>query len=275
MKPAPFDYVRAETMEEAVSVLHEEGGDARILAGGQSLMPMLNMRLARPAVVVDIGHLKDRTEIACGRDSITVPAAARQRDLQALPGLVVKAPLLAASLPWVGHVQTRARGTVCGSMAHADPSAELPLCLVALGGAVVTRSKRARREVPAAEFFTGMMSTCLADDECIEAVRFPVSKPDTGCAFNEVGRRHGDFAIVACAVRVTDETVELTVGGVDDVPAKRVWPRLAGGDLDDALNAFAWELDARDDIHASARLRRDLVRSLGRRTIEEASACIA
>ncbi len=274
MKPAPFDYVRAESLDEVLDVLAAEQGEARILAGGQSLLPMLSMRLARPRVVIDIGRIRGLDAVETAKDGLVAAAGLRQAALLAHPGLDRSHPLLAAALPWVGHAQTRARGTVCGSVAHADPSAELPLCLVALGGSIRLASKRGRRRVEARDFFTGLMSTDRREDEMIEAVAFPEAKRETGYAFREFGRRHGDFAIVSVAAMVTTKTIEITVGGVDDVPARRVWPRLDGSALDDALNALAWELDARDDIHADQRLRRDLVRSLGRNAITEASRCL-
>jgi 2-furoyl-CoA dehydrogenase FAD binding subunit len=171
------------------------------------------------------------------------------------------------ALPWTGHVQTRSRGTVCGSIAHADPSAELPLVLQALGGEVHLRSAKRRRRVSAKNFFAGMMATTRADDELIEAVSFPVvQKP---CAFREVARRHGDFAIVGCAAVETDDGVRLAVGGVADMPVARDFSDLDGSALDDALNGFAYELDARDDVHATARYRRDLVRMIGRDLVRE------
>lgn len=274
MKPAPFDYVRADSMDEALDVLAAEQGEARVLAGGQSLVPMLSMRLARPRVVVDIGRIPRLDAVEAAKDGIVARAGVRQATLLAHPGLERTHPLLAAALPWVGHAQTRARGTVCGSVAHADPSAELPLCLVALGGSVWLASKRGRRSVEARDFFTGLMSTDRHEDEMIEAVVFPGAKREAGYAFCEFGRRHGDFAIVSVAAIVTAVAIEISVGGVDDVPARRVWPRVDGSALDDALNALAWELDARDDIHADQRLRRDLVRSLGRNAIMEASRCL-
>ena len=206
---------------------------------------------------------------------IVVPAGVRQAALLKRPGLASEQPLLAFALPWLGHYQTRARGTVCGSVAHADPSAEIPLCLVALAGEVRLRSRRKRRVLKAADFFSGMMVTEKADDELIEAVAFPAARPGTGYAFNEVARRHGDFAIVGCAAIVEAGQIHLAVAGVADKPERRSWPRLDGAALDDALNVFAWELDAREDLHASARLRRDLVRTLGRSTIEEAGRCLA
>jgi 2-furoyl-CoA dehydrogenase FAD binding subunit len=187
----------------------------------------------------------------------------------AWPDLREALTLVALALPWTGHVQTRSRGTVCGSIAHADPSAELPLVLCALGGEVHLRSAKRRRRVSAKDFFAGMMATNRADDELIEAVSFPADQ--RRCAFREVARRHGDFAIVACAAVATNNGVRLAVGGVADMPATREFPSLESSALDDALNAFAYELGARDDVHASARYRRDLVRLIGADLIREVS----
>jgi 2-furoyl-CoA dehydrogenase FAD binding subunit len=268
MKPAPFDYVRAETVEEALSVFASEGSDAQIIAGGQSLMPMLNTRLAKPKVLIDIMRLKELDRIGAVSSAVTVGAAVRQRALLDWPPLAEKLRLVALALPWTGHVQTRSRGTICGSIAHADPSAEMPLALLALGGEVHLRTARKRRKLVASEFFTGMMSTARAADEMIEAVSFP-SVGGARCAFREVARRHGDFAIVACAAVASKHGVRFAVGGVADMAAVRDWPRLDGSALDDALNSFAHELDARDDVHATARYRRDLVRLIGRDLVRE------
>jgi 2-furoyl-CoA dehydrogenase FAD binding subunit len=267
MKPAAFDYLKAEHLDEALDVLKEDGSDARIIAGGQSLMAMLNMRLAKPKTLIDIMRLSELARIERKGNTITIGAGVRQAALLAWPDLRASLPLVALALPWTGHVQTRSRGTVCGSIAHADPSAELPLVLQALGGEVHLRNAKKRRRVAAKDFFAGMMATTRADDELIEAVSLPVTGKH--CAFREVARRHGDFAIVACAAVATDSGVRLAVGGVADVPATRDLPRLEGSALDDALNAFAYELDARDDVHATARYRRDLVRMIGRDLVRE------
>jgi 2-furoyl-CoA dehydrogenase FAD binding subunit len=267
MKPAAFDYVRAETLDEALQVLRQEGSDARIIAGGQSLMAMLNMRLARPRTLIDIMRLPELARIDVKGDTIIVGASVRQAALLAWPELARSLQLVALALPWTGHAQTRSRGTVCGSIAHADPSAELPLVLQALGGEVHLRSAKRRRRVAAREFFAGMMTTTRADEELIEAVSFPAGQ--TRCAFREVARRHGDFAIVAAAAVQTATGVRLAVGGVADMPVARDFPQLEGSALDDALNAFAYELDARDDVHATARYRRDLVRLIGRDLVRE------
>jgi 2-furoyl-CoA dehydrogenase FAD binding subunit len=274
VKPAPFDYVRADSLDEALTVLAKEGADARIIAGGQSFMAMLNMRLARPKVVVDIMRISGLDRIDEIHNEVVVGAGVRQARLLAWDNLTARLPLVALSLPWTGHVQTRSRGTICGSIAHADPSAEMPLSLVALAGSVHLRNLRARRRVPAADYITGMMNTARADDEMIEAVSFPVVA-GRGYGFREVARRHGDFAIVACAVIVGDTGIRLAVGGVADKPEVRDWPLLDGAALDDALNAFAYEMDARSDVHATARYRRELVRRIGRVVIGEAVQCRA
>ncbi|MDD1530395.1 carbon monoxide dehydrogenase [Bradyrhizobium sp. WBOS7] len=267
MKPAAFDYLRAESVSDVLEGLAQQGGDARVLAGGQSLMAMLNMRLARPKLLIDIMRLEELRRIERTKDTIVIGAGVRQADLLAWSDLAEALPLVALALPWVGHMQTRSRGTICGSLAHADPSAEMPLALVALGGEVLLRSVKRRRRVAAKDFFAGMMLTARADDELIEGISLPVK--GSRVAFREVARRHGDFAIVACAAMETSSGVRLAVGGVADVPTARDWPRLEGSALDDALNAFAYELGARDDVHATARYRRDLVRMIGRDLIGE------
>jgi 2-furoyl-CoA dehydrogenase FAD binding subunit len=271
MKPAPFDYLRAETLAEAHAALAAEGSDAVVIAGGQTLVPLLSMRMARPKVVVDIMHVGELSGIAVEDNAIHIGASVRQAALLSWPELAKRQPLLAQALPWVGHAQTRARGTVCGSVALADPSAELSLCLVALGGTVSLSSKEKRRTVAAEDFFTGLMSTDRADDELIESVAFPCGQPGQGFAFREFARRHGDFAIVAVAAVATADSVRLAVGGVADRPVARDFADAN----EDTLAAFAGELDARDDLHATADYRRSLVRKLGRAVIEEARACRA
>ena len=273
MKPAPFDYLRPETPEEALAALAGAGEDARLLAGGQSLMAMLNMRLVQPALLVDISGMRALGHVRRDVGGLTVGAAVTQAALEQRATLEDEVPLLRLALPWLGHYQTRNRGTVCGSIAHADPSAELPLCLVALGGEVMLRSARSRRALAAEAFFTGMLTTARRADEMVEWARFPCRHPGAGYAFREVALRHGDFALCAVAVLATEKTLRLAVGGVADRPVARDWPLLEGGALEDALNDFAWELGGSDDAHASAQYRRSLVRKLGRAAVEEARSC--
>jgi 2-furoyl-CoA dehydrogenase FAD binding subunit len=272
VKPAPFDYVRPESADEALAALARASEDARLLAGGQTLMPMLNMRLLQPALLIDIGGLAREDYLRREAGALTVGAAVTQSMLEERPTLEQEVPLLRQALPFVGHYQTRNRGTVCGSIAHADPSAELPLCLVALEGEVVLRSARRRRTLPASDFFTGMLTTRRQPDEMVEAVRFPLRRSGAGYAFREMAMRHGDFALCAVAVIAEARRLRVAVGGVADRPVGRDFPALDGSALDDALNDFAWALGGGDDAHASAQYRRSLVRKLGRAAAAEAMA---
>ena len=273
MKPAPFDYLRAGSVEEAAEVLAQFGNRARIMAGGQSLMPLLNIRLVEPEIVVDISAIDSLKFIRIDGDSVAIGAAVTQAELLEWPKVKEELPLIALALPWVGHFQTRNRGTVCGSIAHSDPSSEMPLCLAMLGGEVELRSARGTRRLAASAFQTGMLSTAKTHEELMVAVRFPRLKPGEGYAFREVSRRHGDFAIVALAARATTQCVQLGVGGIADCPAVRDLRQTKGPELAEALNVFAWEMGGNDDIHATARYRRELVRRLGPKVIEEARAC--
>jgi 2-furoyl-CoA dehydrogenase FAD binding subunit len=273
MKPASFDYTHCNTAEEALQVLAEHADDARIMAGGQSLMPMLNMRLVRPAVLVDIAAIENLAYVKEGAGFVEFGAAFTQAAAESWPKLRETVPLLAAALPHIGHIQTRNRGTICGSLCHADPSSELPLCLATLDGEVVLRSRRKTRTVKAAKFQLGMLSTAKQPDEMMVAARYPRARPGWGYAFRELSRRHGDFAVVALAAVVGEGRVRLGVGGVADKPTVREWGYLDNTELADALNDFAWDLGGNDDIHATARYRREMVRRIGRKVIEEARQC--
>jgi len=273
MKPRRFAYCRPDTVDEALALLAEHGEAACVLAGGQSLIPLLNFRLVDAAVLVDIARIPALGDIREEPDWLEVGAAVTQARLLAHPGLARSMPLLAQALPFVGHLQTRSRGTVCGSLAHADPSAELPLCLATLGGFVVLRSSRGERVLSAGAFQTGALTTARAPDELVAAARFLRAPATAGVSFTEMARRHGDFAIASLAAVAQGDTLRLGVGGVADRPTVREWRGLAEADWPDALNAFAWELGERDDTHASAHYRRDLVRRLGAASLREARAC--
>jgi 2-furoyl-CoA dehydrogenase FAD binding subunit len=273
MKPREFDYVLAETTDEALAELAEAGDEAKLIAGGQSLVAMMNFRLLEPRILVDISRIEALSYVRAENGFIEVGAAATQAELQAWDALADTSPLLQAALPHIGHFQTRNRGTVCGSLAHADPSSELPLCLATLGGEVVLRSSRGERTLSAESFQTGMLTTALRADEIVAAARFPVRKQGAGYGFREMARRRGDFAIVSLAAMVSDDGIRLGAGGMADRPVVRQWPPLDGDALDDALNEFAWDLGGYDDLHATAKYRRRLVRRLGRRVIKEAAAC--
>jgi 2-furoyl-CoA dehydrogenase FAD binding subunit len=271
MKPPRFDLLRADDAAEAVEALRERGDDAKVLAGGQSLMTVLNMRLATPAALIDITRCKDLHSVRLERDALVVGAAVTQMTVERRASLAREVPLLAQALPWISHQQIRSRGTVCGSIAHADPAAELPLVLATLGGSVTLRSTRGRRSVAAEDFFTGMLSTVRADDELVEDVRFPLADERSGFAFTEFALRHGDFAIVAVAVARELAALRIGIGGVADRPVVKRLPPLEGSALDDALNELAWSLDARDDPHMTAQGRRHLVRRLGRQAVHAAA----
>ena len=272
MKPAPFDYLRPAGVEEALATLGEAGDDARILAGGLSLVPMMNFRVVAPAIVIDIGGIGELREIVDHGSDLEVGAGVAQAALERSPNLDRRLPLLAAAFPHVGHYPTRARGTVGGSVAHADPSAEIPLVLAVLGGTVRLRTARGERSVPAREFFEGPLESACREDEMVVATRWPVAAPGARYGFDEVALRHGDFAIVSCAVVLHENRMAIGFGGVADTPVVRDWPRLAGSALDDALANLAAELDIDDDADGGAAYRRTLVRTLGRRTVERAAA---
>ena len=272
MKPRPFDYIRPDTVEEAVALLADYGEDARVLAGGQSLVPMLNLRLIEARVLIDISRIATLDVIRERDGRIEIGAAVTQNTLMAWPQLATKLPLVAAALPFVGHFQTRNRGTVCGSMAHADPSSELPLALAVAGGEIVLRSRRGERVLAAGDFQKDMLTTARAGDELIVAARFPVAN-GSGIAFREVARRHGDFAIIAVAALAEDKNaVRLGVGGMAGRPMVR---RLGAKDAADAVAAWAEDLEGYEDLHASAAMRRDLFRNLAPLAIEEALRCAA
>ena len=276
MKPRPFDYLRPDTVEEALALLAEYGDDARVLAGGQSLVPMLNLRIVEADALIDISRIAALDVIREVRDkelgqSIEIGAAVTQNKLLAWPQLSEKLPLVAAALPHVGHFQTRNKGTVCGSIAHADPSSELPLALALVGGEIVLKSQRGERLLAAKDFQKDMLTTARAGDELITAVRFPAANGNgigRGVGFREVARRHGDFAIVAvAAVAENKNAVRLGVGGLAGTPMVR---RIAVNGAEEALREWAGELQGYEDLHASAAMRRDLFRNLAPLAIEEA-----
>jgi len=276
MKPRPFDYLRPDTVEEALALLAEYGDDARVLAGGQSLVPMLNLRIVEADALIDILRIAALDVIREVRDkelgqSIEIGAAVTQNKLLAWPQLSEKLPLVAAALPHVGHFQTRNKGTVCGSIAHADPSSELPLALALVGGEIVLKSQRGERKLAAKDFQKDMLTTARAGDELITAVRFPAANGNgigRGVGFREVARRHGDFAIVAvAAVAENKNAVRLGVGGLAGTPMVR---RIAVNGAEEALREWAGELEGYEDLHASAAMRRDLFRNLAPLAIEEA-----
>lgn len=268
MKPAPFDYAAPETTSEALALLAEHGARARILAGGQSLTAMLNMRLLSPELLIDISRIEALQHIELSDGCLRIGAGVTQSQLLRWPQLAEQQPLLRKLLPFVGHYQTRSRGTVCGSLVHADPSSELPLALAVLDGEVEVASATGSRRLRAGTFQLGMMTTALADDEMVIAARFPCHRSGTAYGFREVSQRHGDFALAAFAVRADAATTAFAIAGVAPKPV--VFSLERNDDvLAQRLNEIAWQLGAADDTHASARYRRELVRRIGRQTLEE------
>src|SRR6266702_1999795 len=272
MKPAPFDYVRPDSLGEA----------CRLLAGGQTLVPMLAMRLARPAKLIDILRLPELAGIREEAGAVIVGATTRQAQAERDPVIRASVPMLARVLPWVGHPPTRNRGTVGGSIANADPSAEIPLVAVTLGADIMLATTDGTTSMPADDFFIGPMLTTIGQGECVSAIRFPVwPHQRIGVGFFEISARRSDFAFVAAAAQVAldDEgrflEVVLGVGGVGDRPLRLEVPSLVGTELDSAsvaaaVNAAAGELDATSDRHASAAYRRRVASGLCIRALEQA-----
>jgi CO/xanthine dehydrogenase FAD-binding subunit len=283
MKPAPFDYVRPDTLAEACALLAGDE-DARLIAGGQTLVPMLAMRLARPAKLIDILRLPELAGIREEKGAVVVGATTRQAQAERDPVIRAWLPLLARALPWVGHPPTRNRGTVGGSIANADPSAEIPLVAVTLGADIMLATTDGPASMPADDFFIGPMLTAIGQGECVSAIRFPVwPHRRIGTGFFEISARRSDFAFVAAAAQVAlDEggrclDIVLGVGGVGDRPSRLDVPSLVGTELEsasvaDAVKSACGELDAMSDLHASAAYRRRVAVTLCMRAVEQARA---
>ncbi len=267
MKPAPFEYLRPESVDEALAVLAEHGLDAKVIAGGQSLVPLLNMRFARPEVLVDVNRLPALDGIDEEQGSIRVGALVRQAAFEASPIVRARAPLAALCVPFVGHFVTRNRGTVGGSIAHADARAELPLVLTALGGAATVASTRGRRVIRAEELFVTHFTSALEPDELLLETVWPCGGPDWGFAFEEFALRRGDYALgmAACALCVRDGRVteaRLAIGATVDRP-RLLDSTLEGAvvtqELARAVGArAAASVDPVDSLHASAAYQRHL-----------------
>jgi carbon-monoxide dehydrogenase medium subunit len=281
VKPAPFRYARPESLADALTLLATGGEQAKLLAGGQSLVPMLNMRLVRPSVLVDLNALPGLGGIAPAPDGgLVIGALTRHADLVASPLVRERVPLLAEAARHVGHAAIRNRGTLGGSLAHADPAAELPAVLVALGSELILTGPGGARSVPASAFFLGLLATALAAGEILTEVRVPAQGP--GWGFSEVARRHGDFALagVAAVVRAGAgrcEEVVIVGFGVGDrpmrlAPSERI-AKGAGLDAETAAHAAAAAgpaCDPPDDVHASAEYRRHLATILAERALLQA-----
>jgi carbon-monoxide dehydrogenase medium subunit len=282
MKPPKFDYHAPKSVDDALALLERYGGDAKILAGGQSLMPLLNFRLSRPAALVDLNRIPSLAYIKEVDGRVSLGAMTRQRAIEFSPVVKDRLPLLREATRWVGHLPIRTRGTIGGSIAHADPSAEYPAVLTALEGEVVTRSPRGERVIKAADLFQTYLTTNLEADEIVVEVRLPAMPAGAGYALEEFARRHGDFAIIGIAAMVVRDgprckSARLATAGAGPVPLRL---RAAEEILErDGLGEAAIEAAARraselvspdSDIHASSDYRRHLTGVLTRRALTRA-----
>jgi CO/xanthine dehydrogenase FAD-binding subunit len=255
MKPAPFSYTRPESVDEALAALAEHGPDAKVLAGGQSLVPALNMRVVRPELLVDVNRLDELTRVERENGSLVLGATVRQSDPR------LDHPLLAEALPHVGHHVTRNRGTVAGSIAHADPAAELPLCLLLLGGSVRARSASAAREISAAELFVAPYLTTLRPDELVVETVWPSARTGWGYAFCELSQRRGDYALCMAAASAGDHDLRVAVGSVVACAT------LLEVDPEHPGESAAAQVEPWGTVHASPEYQRHLVHVLVDRAV--------
>jgi CO/xanthine dehydrogenase FAD-binding subunit len=282
VKPANFDYHCPATIDQAVAILARYQGDARVLAGGQSLVPMMNFRLATPTAIVDLNRIPGLSKVEAVNGMVSIGAMARQRQLEFAPLIREQLPLLSEALRWVGHLPTRTRGTIGGSIAHADPAAEIPMVLQAMAGEVVVRGPQGERHIAAPELFLAPLTTALNPDEILTEVRFPVMPPGASHAIEEFARRKGDFAIAAVAVVLVRDgerctMARLATAGIGPVPVRL---REAEAILEEkglgesavvaAAQRAAELVEPMSDHNASADFRRHLTGVLTRRAVLEA-----
>lgn len=286
MKPAPFEYFAPLELQEALDLLERYGDEAKILAGGQSLMPLMNLRLARPGLIIDINRLSGLDTItATPEGGLTIGALTRQRALERSKIVQEQNPILAAAMPLIGHFQIRNRGTIGGSLVHADPAAELPAVSLLLGAEFLLRSKSAVRVVPAAEFFLSYLTTAIRPAELLTEIRLPKWPSGEAWAVQEIARRKGDFALIGVALRAELDAVEtvqkavIVMFGVDSKPLRmeRAEAILKGRRISEAFlrelsGVVAEELEPDSDIHASAAYRKEVGGVLVRRALESALA---
>lgn len=272
MKPAPFAYKKARSLDEAVALLGEN--DARLLAGGQSLIATLNMRLSAPSLLIDINGLTGLNGISVKAGAVEIGALARHAQAERSDVIAKHAPLIACAMPHIGHPAIRNRGTFGGSIAFADPAAELPACLLALDGEIEATGPKGKRTVKAQNFFKGLFETALAAQEVLTAIRVPATNKDTRVGFAELARRHGDYAIVGLAASARADgkglaDVRLAYFGVGSTPvrAKKAETALASGNIDAAVAAL--DLDPNDDVQATAKVKKHLAGVLLRRVAKQ------
>jgi len=282
VKPAKFEYHAPASVEEALQILERYQGEARVLAGGQSLVPMMNFRLATPAAIVDLNRIAGLAEIGEADGVVTIGAMVRQRRIEFAPLIAEKLPLLSAATRWIGHLPTRTRGTIGGSIAHADPAAEIPMILQVLEGEVVVRAPQGERRIAAPDLFLSPLTTSLAPDEVIIEVHFPTMPPGASYAIEEFARRKGDFAIAAISVMLVRDGERCTMARLATAGIGPVTVRLRDAEaileergLGDAAIAAAAEkaaelVEPMSDQHGSADFRRHLTGVLTRRAVHKA-----
>jgi CO/xanthine dehydrogenase FAD-binding subunit len=285
MKPAPFRYVAARTLEQALQLKAEYGDEARFLAGGQSLVPTMNFRLTQPAMLIDINPLADLAGVKTSGERLRIGALTRYRSLERDPATARHLPLIHEALPHIAHPQIRNRGTIGGNLAHADPASEMPAIVVALGGRLHAQSATGERWIEAADFFVGALSTALEADEMLTEVELPAAAPRSGACFMEVSRRRGDFAIigVACTIRLDDDRccAEARIGlcnaGDSPIFAAEASSSLAGRplgapEISQAAELVQGAIDPGGSIHASKEFQRHLASVLTTRALAAANA---
>lgn len=272
MKPAPFAYAKARSVEDAVALLSQHGENAKLLAGGQSLIATLNMRLSAPTLLIDLNGIESLKGITVGDGEVRIGALTRHAEIELSDVIAKHAPLIAAVMPHIAHPAIRNRGTIGGSIAFADPAAELPACLLALGGSVDIAGPGGRRTVAADDFFKDLYETALASNEVVTQIRLPAATSDSRIGFAELARRHGDYALVGLAATARAEAgiwkdMRLAFFGVGLTPmrAKRAEDALSGGDIDRAVQQLASDIDPPDDVQETGAVKKHLASVLLRR----------
>jgi aerobic carbon-monoxide dehydrogenase medium subunit len=276
VKPAPFAYAKARSVDHAIELLARPDGEARLLAGGQSLIATLNMRLSAPKLLIDLNGIGGLAGISVKNGMLEIGALTRHAEVERSADIARHAPLIALAMPHIGHAAIRNRGTFGGSVAFADPAAELPACLLALGGDVDIAGPQGKRTVKADDFFKGLFETALGPTDVLTAIRVPAATNDMRVGFAEYARRHGDYAMVGLAASakangkgLTD--IRLAYFGVGNTPlrAKKAEAALAGGNVDDAVKALASDLDPPADVQATGPTKKHLAGVLLRRVARQ------
>ncbi len=279
MKPAPFAYARARSVDHAIELLSRQDGEARLLAGGQSLMATLNMRLSAPKLLIDLNRIGGLAGIAVKNDAVEIGALTRHAEAERSAEVARHAPLIALAMPHIGHAAIRNRGTLGGSIAFADPAAELPACLLALDGEIDIAGPQGNRTVKAGDFFQGLFETSLGPQDVLTAIRVAAATGDTRVGFAEFARRHGDYAMIGLAASARADgdglgDVRLAYFGVGSVPlrAKKAETKLTEGKIDEAVQALAADLDPTDDVQATGKAKQHLAGVLLRRVAKQLMA---